>query len=358
MNDNDIRFSINKLSSQKIDDEMFELNISKAKSRIRKLYNKCGNDIYLSFSGGKDSTVVLALIKMVMEEGLPIRCPAVFVDTKIELDVTKKFVLWVKNNYYKDTIIVYPNKSFAKVISEYGKPLRSKRKSEAMTYLQKNRNLKSGRYLFDNTIKRSQKLRLANKDLHFAHENFDIKVSNKCCDVLKKEPFNTYTKENNILGYFDGQRAFEGGARELNYIRKIQKGNSPCTSVAKNGTISISPIIDWNDNMIELFIERYKVPLSEAYTVYGKDRTGCFLCPYSVNLANDLYTLFKYEPSHYKAAMHWLKDVYIAQNTKLPFDTKYEYDRVIKWEESYTRMRDEMIAKYRPGAVISKKDLP
>jgi hypothetical protein len=46
--------------------------------------------------------------------------------------------------------------------------------------------------------------------------------------------------------------------------------------------------------------------------------------------------------------MHWLKDVYIAQNVKLPFDEAYEREREKEWRERYEPMRQEMLRKYRP----------
>ena len=72
-------------------------------------------------------------------------------------------------------------------------------------------------------------------------------------------------------------------------------------------------------------------------------------CPFAgKNLASSLKALYDYEPLRYKAAMHWLKDVYIAQDVRLPFDSSYELERKKKWEEMYGRMRYEMIKKYRP----------
>lgn len=99
---------------------------------------------------------------------------------------------------------------------------------------------------------------------------------------------------------------------------------------------------------IEDFIDENNIPLSKAYTEQGYERTGCFLCPYSLHLGDNLIKLHKYEPLRYKAAMHWLKDVYIAQNVSLPFDPKYETERIKKWSDIYSQMRFEMLLKYRP----------
>lgn len=191
------------------------------------------------------------------------------------------------------------------------------------------------------------KTKIANKDLHMLHDDFDVKVSNKCCDILKKKPFADYNKEHDIDGYFIGIRASEGGARQLNTENRIKNGGKICTAT-KGKYIAKMPIIDWTDEDVDQFIEKYNVPLSKAYTEQGYERTGCFLCPFSLQIDKNLEKLHQYEPNRYKAAMHWLKDVYIAQNVILPFDIEYEKDRNEKWLNSYERMRYEMILKYRP----------
>ena len=52
--------------------------------------------------------------------------------------------------------------------------------------------------------------------------------------------------------------------------------------------------------------------------------------------------------------MHWLKDVYIAQNVVLPFDTAYEREREREWHLRYEPMRQEMLRKYRPNSRLLK----
>ena len=71
-----------------------DIKITKAQERIESLYNDTGGKCYLSFSGGKDSTVVLTLIKQ-CEALLTIplgAIPAVFNNTGIELGATKELV--------------------------------------------------------------------------------------------------------------------------------------------------------------------------------------------------------------------------------------------------------------------------
>ena len=173
--------------------------------------------------------------------------------------------------------------------------------------------------------------------------------------VPEKKPFEKYSKENNIEGFITGLRSDEGGARQLQSDGRIKNGGSLCTTM-RDGLTNKLPIIDCTDSDIEDFINEYNVPLSKAYTEQGYERTGCFLCPYSLQLRDNLVKLHKYEPLRYKAAMHWLKDVYIAQGVSLPFDQEYEAERIEKWNEEYLLMRYEMLCKYRPKTAIKYAD--
>ena len=297
--------------------------ITDACHRIEELYYETDGKCYVSFSGGKDSTVLLALIKM-CEEIYTIpenSIPAVFSNTGIELGITVDFVKWVKENYYSNVVVIRPEKSFDWVIKNEGKPLKSKlrskdlhqwhcgKRSQALLLL-----LLRGQYGADHY---AAKHLLADKDMHMLHDEFPIIPSPKCCDWMK---------ESGMKGCIQGIRAGEGGARETALQSRLVRGEKPCTWV-KKGVIQKAPLIDWTGNDVDEFIERYNVPLSKAYTEYGFTRTGCMACPFSRHVDKDLEYLHDHEPNRYKAAMHWLKDVYIAQNVVLPFDEAYERER-------------------------------
>ena len=89
--------------------------------RIEELYYETGGKCYVSFSGGKDSTVLLALIKL---------CE-VFSNTGIEMGVTVDFVKWCRDSgWYSNVQMIRPEHSFDWCIKNYGKPIRSKIRSE------------------------------------------------------------------------------------------------------------------------------------------------------------------------------------------------------------------------------------
>ena len=324
--------------------------------RIEQLWNETDGKCYVSFSGGKDSTVLLALIKLCQELYTVGDIPAVFSNTGIELGVTVDFVRWVKANWYPNVIMIQPEHSFDWCLKHYGKPLKSKMRSEFINRWQTG---KRTRNVYQNLIdgvtnsgKHAGRTKLADKDMHMISDDFDITPSQKCCSVLKKEPFKKFAIDNHMKGYLYGIRSAEGGARAINTIRNSSKEHI-CTSVS-GGIIKKAAIIDWSDNDLETFIEMYNVPLSNAYTKFGFNRTGCMACPYAKDIDKNLMYLYCHEPNRYKAAMHWMKDVYIAQNVVLPFDEAYERERKRMWREKYEPMRQEMLRKYRPNSRLLK----
>lgn len=333
--------------------------ISDAMHRIEDLYYSTNGKCYLSFSGGKDSTVILAIIKM-CEEIYTIpknSIVAVFSDTGIELGATRDFVKWCKENWYENIEIIKPQKTFHWILENKGKPMKSKMKSEMLGRYQRTKNTTSLSFSYlmgeGQNGKKYAKTKIADKDLHMLHDDFEIIASNKCCDFLKKKPFEKWQKENDMKGTIQGLRMGEGGARELNAVKRLKNDGKLCTAF-KGDYIIKMPIIDWTDEDVEQFIKKYNVPLSKAYTEYGMTRTGCMGCPYALKIADNLEVLYNYEPNRYKASMHWLKDVYIAQNVVLPFDEAYEKERNEKWEKDYLRMRNEMLLKHRPNSRLCK----
>ena len=336
---------------------MDQKKITEAMHRIEDLYHETDGKCYLSFSGGKDSTVLLVLLKMCQELYTVGDIPAVFSNTGIELGVTVDFVNWVKENYYHNVQIIRPIKSFDQVTKEYGKPLKSKMKDKDLSqYHYRTRTEKLLLLLIGQTGKGKMyaKHKIGDADIHMLHDDFPIKMSNSCCDWMKKKPFEHYTKETGMKGVMLGLRASEGGARESAMITRVKFGGKPCTWM-KGKVIQKAPIIDWTDEDVEDFIRGYNVPLSDAYTKYGFDRTGCMACPYGMYLTRDLTYLHDHEPNRYKAAMHWLKDVYIAKDVRLPFDPEYEAERERMWREVYSPMRREMLEKYRPNCRLLKR---
>lgn len=145
--------------------------------RIEEWYNHWEGEIYIAFSGGKDSTVLLDLVRN--KSFIPKDIPAVFCDTGLEYPEIRDFVKTVDN-----VIWVRPKKSFKQVIEEYGYPLINKEQSRFIHEYRttKSEKLKNIRW-YGNKWNRG-KISLKHRYLVDA----PFKISHKCCDILKKNP--------------------------------------------------------------------------------------------------------------------------------------------------------------------------
>ncbi len=94
-----------------------DVKILKTKQRIREWYDYWQGAVYVSFSRGKDSTVLLDLVRALYTD-----VPAVFFDTGLEYPELRKFV-----KEFDDVVWLKPKRNFRQVIEEHGYPVVSKR---------------------------------------------------------------------------------------------------------------------------------------------------------------------------------------------------------------------------------------
>ena len=165
------------------------IKIRMTETRIREWVNEFGTDgVYISFSGGKDSTVLLFIARRMYPN-----IPAVFCNTGLEYPEIQKFV---KHN---DGIeIIRPKMTFRQVLEKYGYPVIGK---EVAEYVYTVRHSKGEKYVanrlarLNGTFRRkdgklSQYNRPQYKYLLFA----PFEISSVCCTEMKKKPFNEYSK--------------------------------------------------------------------------------------------------------------------------------------------------------------------
>ena len=102
-----------------------DLKIRLTEDRIRAWVDKYGeNGVCVSFSGGKDSTVLLHIVRSLYPE-----VRAVFSNTGLEYPEIRQFAM-----SHDNVDIVYPDVRFKDVITQYGYPLISKEVAEAIYY--------------------------------------------------------------------------------------------------------------------------------------------------------------------------------------------------------------------------------
>lgn len=105
-----------------------EQKITMTKRRIREWYDYWDGMVYVSFSGGKDSTVLKHIVDSIYDD-----VPAVFVNTGLEYPEIQKFVRSIKDGKYDcfnpDVEIIRPEMRFDEVLKTYGFPVISKENS-------------------------------------------------------------------------------------------------------------------------------------------------------------------------------------------------------------------------------------
>ena len=93
-------------------------------TRIMDWYQHYDGNVCVSFSGGKDSTVLLHIARQIYPS-----IPAVFSNTGLEYPEIQKFV-----KSFDNVDIVTPSMNFGQVISTYGYPIIGKEVAEAIYY--------------------------------------------------------------------------------------------------------------------------------------------------------------------------------------------------------------------------------
>ncbi|WFO75784.1 phosphoadenosine phosphosulfate reductase family protein [Desulfurococcaceae archaeon MEX13E-LK6-19] len=191
---------------------------SRAKAFIYSMYSKVGKEVIVSYSGGKDSLVSLHLTLSTIG-----KVKILFNNTGLELPETLENVEYVSDKYDIETVVADAGEAFWRNVEIFGPP---------------------------------------GKDYRW------------CCKIAKLVPLARIARNKWPQGALNivGQRAFES----------IDRAKSP--RVWRNkwipNLLSISPIQEWSQLHVWLYIYKYKLPYNKAYDL-GFERLGCYLCPSS-----------------------------------------------------------------------------
>ena len=249
-----------------------ESKIIQTKFLIRQAVTEFGLDnVYISYSGGKDSTVLSHIAKSMYPNILHI-----FANTTNEYPETLKHIKWEAEENGTNIVSVIPRDThgevwtFKKVVEQYGYPMFSKRVSNAIRTYQHALSAKTKQHSLD-YIERNFKKYSVYKDLP---------ISDKCCDKLKKEPIRRKARELGMKCAILGILASESYQREKDWLEygcnvfHIRKDNQS------------RPLSFWNDEDILEYIEKYNVRISSLYE-RGYTRNGCMYCGFGVHMEPD-----------------------------------------------------------------------
>lgn len=269
-----------------------EEKIKRTKMLIMEWYHEFDGQVYIAFSGGKDSTVLLHIVRSMFPD-----VPAVFANTGLEYPEIVLFAISKEN-----VVVVRPKKAFPQVLKEYGFPIISKQVAMAISRYKNAKNAFTKRMRmfggFNYRTMKMQKTGTIPKKWREIARNKELKVTESCCYFFKKEPFNRYENKTKRRP-FVGVMAHESNTRMKGYIF------GECNAFKAKKPQS-KPLYFWTEADIYKYIRDFNIEICEVYKdryikdkktsketfVKGEKRTGCIFCMYGVHLEEKGNTRF------------------------------------------------------------------
>ncbi|MDR1340110.1 MAG: phosphoadenosine phosphosulfate reductase family protein [Prevotellaceae bacterium] len=291
--------------------------IDHAAGTIEKFCREIPNPV-ISFSGGRDSTVLLHLIRNVIKKDIP----AVFFNTGNEYPEIIKFV-----RTFDNVTVLYPKTHLKQIIDRYGFPLISKDYSMMIYKLRK--GTKSGEIYLSKTFNSGVNNHwfLPEKYRYLINERFSC--SDRCCSFLKKQPA---SKLNSITG----EMASESSLRQDIWIMY------GCNSFNKKKSKS-KPLSIWTGKDIREYIRLFDVRICPIYEDYRIERTGCMFCGFGAHL--EKLSRFEYLMENHPKAYKWFLSL---ENSGVTYEQAINrIGVVLPHQNGYQRKRQEETARRR-----------
>lgn len=251
-----------------------ELKVALTKQRIREWVTAFSTSgVYVSFSGGKDSTVLLHIVRSIYPD-----IEAVFVNTGLEYPELQRFA-----RSFENIKILYPEMKFPEVIKTYGYPFISKTISHNVRIARNNPQGNVMKNIFNPDYK---SLYSCYKYIALTDNKQDIKISDQCCDIMKKAPIHLYEKETGKVGIV-GTMCSESKARESAWFK------TGCNAF-EGRKIQSKPMSFWTEQDVLQYIKEENLHIAPVYgditindckyCTTGCSRTGCIFCGFGTHL--------------------------------------------------------------------------
>lgn len=250
--------------------------------------------VFVSFSGGKDSTVMLDMVRKFIPD-----VPVIFANTGNEFPENVKFCRSMKDKGI-NFIEVHPKMTMKQVIETVGFPIISKEVcSKVNYYLKYPEKLKSN-------------MEMGNWRLPYRYQyllNAPYQVSDKCCLILKERPITEWGKKNKSKPFI-GTRAEESKRRSLGWV--VSGG----CNIFTGSNISSRPLSIWLKEDVNEYIKQNNLEISPLYSQDSLPRTGCVMCGFGCTFDGRIstYKLLKERyPKYYDLCMNFSNNGYTYQ---------------------------------------------
>ena len=253
-----------------------QAKVMMTKRRIQDWYDYWGGQVYLSFSGGKDSTVLLDILQKT--SGV-YDVPVVFADTGLEYPEVRMFAT------ARADVVLRPEMRFDRVLATYGYPIISKEVSKKISEARRGWPSAMKAFAGKNADGSESKFRQRFKKYAQLIDT-DFKVSAQCCDEMKKKPFKKYEKETGRKPIL-ATMACESRLRATAWMR------NGCNAFAANRAVS-TPMAFWTEQDVLAYIKENDLEIARVYgdvatkdnrlVTTGCQRTGCIFCPFGCHM--------------------------------------------------------------------------
>lgn len=282
-----------------------ERKIQVTQTRIIEWYQRNDGKVYVSFSGGKDSTVLLDLVRRIYPD-----VPAVFIDTGLEYPELREFVKTVPNVTW-----IKPEMNFRKVIEKYGYPVISKDVSHCVHWGRKyiNENGRVGERAYKRLTQPSYTKdgKISPYDIHKYGFLLDapFNISDRCCNVMKKDTAHKYEKNT-------GNKPILATMAQESQLRTTSWLKHGCNAFEAVYPSS-KPMSFWTEQDVLCFLYKTKIPYASVYgdivcedgkySTTGCTRTGCVFCGFGCHLEKEPNRFQRLKETHPKLWNYCMK---------------------------------------------------
>lgn len=296
--------------------------------KIEEWFTAWGGKCYVSFSGGKDSTVLAYLAANWLSHFRTPPWPLnlVFINTGLEYPEIQRFVNeytdWLRKKFPRVTINLYrlrPKMNIRQVVTKYGYPVIGKKQARFIRDLQNAHGQNDATvnlYLtgYNRTGVYCSTMKLADK-WHYL-KDVPFRISEQCCDVMKKAPAKRYEATSGCVP-FTAMMASESQQREKEWKR------TGCNAFDGKRPMS-KPMSFWTEQDVLRFVVDRELPIASVYGdivasdgendyaetlidcklhCTGCQRTGCMFCAFGAHLEkgeNRFERMKHTHPKHYE----------------------------------------------------------
>lgn len=293
--------------------------------KIDQWYMAWGGKCYVSFSGGKDSTVLayLAGRYLASYKNPPWALNLVFVNTGLEYPEIQRFVNeyadWLRREFLRVTVNLHrirPKMNIRQVVAKYGYSIIGKDVAHRIETARRSPDSRSMKLL------RGEVLRADGEKSMYNCEKWEyllpapFLISDKCCGIMKKSPAKSYEHRADV-------KPTTATMAEESLLRMQKWRETGCNAFEGKRPLS-KPMSFWTEQDVLRFIVDHQLPYASVYGdivasdgendydatlvdcplhCTGCQRTGCMFCGFGAHLEKspNRFEIMKLtHPKHYQ----------------------------------------------------------